>query len=389
MANIQKRGDDSWFFTVSLGRGADGKYIRRTKTVHCKGIREAEKEYAKFKVEVESGEYIAPEKMTFGTFVEEWRVKYAEKHLGRNTLEVYMIHLNSRIIPVFGHKRLDAITTFQLLDFFERLANEPRKDGKEGTLSPATVQIIHRAAKNVFSRAVDWKIIKSNPLDGVKKPRSVAREMDVYDKEEIERLFLALEKEPVQWRMMISLALTTGLRRGELLGLEWKHVDLEAGTIDVNQALSFTKEKRYEIKEPKTKTSKRKVSLPLHMIQELREYRRHCAKERDKVIDLWEGDGLHYFVFSSWNGKPLNPYSVKTWWKRFHKRHPMKYIRFHDLRHTSATLLLNAGVHAKVISSRLGHANITTTMNIYAHVLKEADQAAAGHFDDLFKSKSN
>jgi len=385
--SIQKRGEGSWFLTVSCGRGQDGKYIRKTKTVKCRTKQEAKNELAKFRVEVESGEYIAPEKMTFSTFVEEWRVKYAEKHLGKKTLETYQDHLSTRLLPVFGHKRLDDIKTFQLLDFFERVGHEPRRDGKEGTISPGTVQIIHRVAKNVFSRAVDWKIIKSNPLDGVKKPKSEAREMDVYDKEEVELLFLALEREPIQWRIMIALALTAGLRRGELLGLEWKHIDLEAGTIDVRQSLSFTRDGGYEIKDPKTRNSVRKISLPAHMLKELKEYRRHCARERDKVVDLWEGDDSHHFVFTGWNGKPLNPYSVKTWWKRFHAKHSIKYIRFHDLRHTSATLLLNSGVHAKVISARLGHANITTTLNIYAHVLQEADQAAADKLNDIFKAR--
>jgi integrase len=106
-----------------------------------------------------------------------------------------------------------------------------------------------------------------------------------------------------------------------------------------------------------------------------------------KSADLWEG-GENFFLFTFWNGKPINPYSVGTWWRRFSANNDMKYIRFHDLRHTSATLLLNQGIHAKIISSRLGHANITTTLNIYAHALQEADQAAADKLDSLFAPKN-
>lgn len=184
---------------------------------------------------------------------------------------------------------------------------------------------------------------------------------------------------------MISLALTTGLRRGELLGLEWKYVNFENGTIDVRQSLTFVKELGYLVKEPKTKNSVRIVSIPPSLIPDLKALKIESSKDRMKSEELWEG-GDRFFVFSSWNGKPLYPSSVKTWWSRFTKRHNLKYIRFHDLRHTSVTLLINKGVHAKIISERLGHANILTTMNIYGHALRSADLEAAKHFDSLFSN---
>jgi integrase len=386
MANIQKRGDNSWYLTVNIGKDENGKYIRRTKTVNARTKKEAESEYAKFRQEVDAGEYIAPEKMTFSTFVEEWREKYALKHLGEATLDTYMIHLRNRAIPVFGHLRIDAIKTIQIVNFIEELGKGSRHDGKEGNLSPGTIQYIHRAIKNVFSRAVEWKIIKTNPVEGVKKPKVIQKNMEVYDQAEVETLLTLLENEPIQWRVMISLALTTGLRRGELLGLDWKNVDLEKGTIDVWQSLTFSHNGGYKVKEPKTRNSSRKVALPVSMLPELKAFKVHCNKLRLETVELWEG-GEHFFLFTSWNGKPLNPYSVGTWWRRFTKRVQLKYIRFHDLRHTSATLLLNQGVHAKIISSRLGHANITTTLNIYAHALQEADQAAADKLDSLFTSR--
>ncbi|MEX2459713.1 MAG: site-specific integrase [Paenibacillaceae bacterium] len=186
--------------------------------------------------------------------------------------------------------------------------------------------------------------------------------------------------------MFITLALTTGLRRGELLGLEWKHIDIDNGMIDVCQSLTFSHDQRYTVKEPKTKSSLRNVTLPASIITDLKAYKKECSKDRMKTEELWEG-GEHFFAFTSWNGKPLSPSSVTLWWGRFKKRAKLKHIRFHDLRYTSATLLLNQGVHAKIISSRLGHSNISTTMNIYAHALREADQAAADTFNSLFTPK--
>ncbi|MGG3882633.1 site-specific integrase [Brevibacillus panacihumi] len=364
MASVQKRGENSWLLVVEAGCDANGKRIKKTKTVKGMGKREAEKELAKFVTEVEVGQYIAPEKMTFSAFVDEWLEKYARNELSPKTLENYIIQINNRLIPEFGHLRLDQIKPLHIVTFLKNLQQVGgRKDGKEGKLSSGMIEYIHRVLKNVFNRAVDWKVIKTSPMEGIKKPKVEQAEMSVFDDEEVQRLFLALEKEKIMWRVMITLALTTGLRRGELLGLEWKHIDLETGTIDVKQSLSFVKEIGYQIKEPKTKNSVRKVAMPPSVIHEVKALKIQSAKERMQSGELWQG-GEHFFVFSSWNGKPLYPSSVKTWWSRFIKRNSLRYIRFHDLRHTSATVLINKGVHAKIISERLGHANILTTMNI-------------------------
>jgi integrase len=391
--SIEKRGENSWRLRIDLGYNPDGSRNRvsKTITVEDKALLKTtrklqeylEDELAIFKQEVLSGAYVKPEKMTFGEFVKEWHEKYAQYQLGTATLERYIAHLNSRILPKIGHLPISDIKTMRLVNLMNEFTNGGRLDGKEGKLSPGTVQYIHRVLRDVFKRAVDWKLIKENPMNGVKKPKNEPRELDVYTQEETNRIFELLEREVDLWRILITLALTTGLRRGELLGLEWKHIDFETGTLDVQQTLCFTKN-GYEIKEPKTKSSIRRISLPPSIIPDLKTYKLKCMKEKLACADLWQG-GEHFFVFSARSGKPLNPYSVKTWWTRFTKRHGIRYINFHGLRHTSATLLLNQGLHAKIIQARLGHANITTTLNIYTHALKEADQAAAGIFDQMLK----
>ncbi|MBO1515673.1 site-specific integrase [Metabacillus bambusae] len=179
-----------------------------------------------------------------------------------------------------------------------------------------------------------------------------------------------------------QIGLTTGMRRGELLGLEWKNVNLEQGTIQVKQTVVYVN-KQHIVKEPKTKNSVRTVTVPVSLIDELKKFKSVWKKDRFKVGDKWEG-GEYEFLFSSWHGKPMHPSSITTWWNRFEKRYNLPHIRFHDLRHTSATLLINSGVHAKIISSRLGHADIRTTMNIYEHALQEADVEAANKFENLF-----
>jgi integrase len=400
MASIQKRGENSWLLVVEIGSAANGTRQKKTRTIRVmdekllktpKRLRDhLDDELHKFKIEVEVGEYIDPSKMTFAAFAEEWREKHAKKGLSPNTLETYTLHLNNRLIPAFGHLRLDQIKPMQIVNFMHSLEQDgSRADGNGGKLSSGTIEYIYRVLKNIFNRAVDWKIIKANPMEAMKKPKVETKEVNVYDPDEAIALFTALESEPLRWRVMISLALTTGLRRGELLGLEWNNVKFEDDqcTISVKQTLAFLKDGGFTVKDPKTKGSKREVSVPPSLIADLKALKLQAGKNRLGSGDLWEG-GDRFFLFSAWeSGKPLNPSSVKTWWTRFIKRNKLKYITFHSLRHTSATLLINEGVHAKIISERLGHSNIMTTMNIYGHVLRKADQEAANKFDNILKPR--
>lgn len=393
MANIQKRGENSWCFTVSLGRGADNKYIRRTKTIKIedaallktkKKLQDyLEDEYSKFRQEVEAGEYIAPQKTTLAVFAEHWKEKYADKKLALKTIKLYSMYLDKRILPVLGHMKLEDIKPLHIVDFLHGLE---RKDGKSGSLSAETIQVHHKVLSSIFSLAVQLNMIKSNPVARVEKPKVTSKEVMPYDEREVRELFTALQDEPYHWRMMVILAVTTGLRRGELLGLEWKHVNLEAGTIDVSQSLTFSLKGEIVVKGPKTKKSNRKVSLPGSVLEELKDYQRYRIKELDAIRGLWQG-GDYNFVFSHADGRPFHHERPYAWFRNFAKRHGLRGIRFHDLRHTAATLLINQGVHAKLISERLGHSSIVTTMNVYGHALRSADQAAADKLDYLFQDR--
>lgn len=397
MASIEKRGTNSWRLVVEAGYDTKGKRLKRYKTIKIedpallkttKRLKDyLQDELVKFKIEVEAGEYIAPEKMTFEFFVKEWATKYASTHLAEKTLYTYQSNLKNRILPTFGHLRLDQIKPLHIVRFIDSLSKEGTLQGfRKGNLSTGTIEINHRILKNIFSRAVEWKLIKQNPVAGIKKPIVKHKEVIPYDETEVKELLLALQKEPIHWRVMITLALTTGLRRGELLGLEWKHIDLNTGIIDVVQSVSMSSGGVAHVKEPKTKNSKRKVVLPASMLEEMREYYLDKMEERDKIGDRWQG-GKYSFVFCHPDGKAFHQERPYLWFRNFIKKNNLRYIRFHDLRHTSATLLINQGVHAKIISERLGHGNINTTMNIYGHVLRSADQSAADKFETILTSK--
>jgi integrase len=372
---------------ADTGFDANGKRNRRTKTVKCKNQTEAKKELAKFVTEIEAGEYIAPEKMTFSGFVGAWKEKYASKQLAPSTFETYITLLENQILPTFGHKRMDQINTMQILNFLEMLSKDGmRSDGKTGQLSSATIQFYHRILKNIFSRAVDWKVIKENPVASIKKPKVESKKAKVYTEEQVSTLMNHIVNEDPKWQMIITIAITTGMRRGEILALEWDNVDLERGKIHIQQSLTYTKGKGYIFKEPKTKNSIRTISLAPSVTEQLRQYKLNKNKEKLRLGDKWNGKE-RFLLFTTWDGEPMYPSSISSWWKKRLKKYGLPPITFHELRHTSATLLINEGVHMKTISARLGHSKIGITMDLYGHALDSADEAAANKFDHLFQQR--
>lgn len=387
MATIRKRSENTYQFTVSLGVGADGKYRRKYKTYRVtekmtpKQLEaHLEHEAYKFEQKVLSDAYISPTEMTFKQFASEWRTKWLEREVSENTIALRLGSLKNHIMPVIGHLSISKITTLMLLDLMENLT---RKDGQSGELSISAKQEVHKVLVSVFKRAVEWKVIQDNPMDGVKMPANIKREkkLNVYDVEEVKLLLKTLQTAPEHWKMFISLSLATAMRRGELLGLEWKHIDLENGVIDIQQIVSKTRNGSFEIKRPKY-NSVRMVSLPNSTIEELKAYKLHCREEKMKLQHKWN-ESKHDWVFFNEQGNFFHLDTPTKWWNRFLKRNKMRHIRLHDLRHTSATLLIAQNVHAKIISERLGHKKISTTMDIYGHALPVADKEASEKLNDI------
>ncbi|MGF7050668.1 integrase [Paenibacillus sp. DS2015] len=285
--------------------------------------------------------------------------------------------------------RLEDIKPLHIVDFLSELEKDgSRGDRKSGGLASGTIHLQHRILKNIFNRAVEWQVIKRNPAGDVQKPKVTSKEVIPYDDTEVEQMLQALVKEPYHWRVMITLALTTALRRSELLGHEWKHIDWDSGEIKVSQSMIHALKGNIIVKHPKTKDSNRNVALPKSMLEEMKNYYAYRLNERNDMGDDWRG-GDWFFMFSHPNGQPFHHERPYLWFRQFIKKNRFRYIRFHDLRHTSTTILINQGVHAKIISERLGHGSITTTMNIYGHALRPADQAAADKFESLLKNKTS
>lgn len=368
---------------ANLVLAPDNKRIKRYKTIKVKGkftpkkLKEyLEEELLKFKIEVESGEYIAPEKMTFEAFVEEWRKRYAEDELKAKTRKGYENELNSRIIPVFGHKQLIDIKTKHLVDFFSDLKKPgSRKDGKGDTLSPSTVLYIYKVMKCVFDRAFEWKMIPSNPMLGVKRPIAEKNKASFYNDQEAELLIQTLYKEPIKWRLYFLGCLIGGFRRGELLALQWSDANFEENTININKNIAVSK-----IVDTTKNDSEDEIDMPEWYMQELKNYRPIWEEEREDRGDTWRG-GTDEYIFHKGFGEPYYPGTPSNVWVNFLKKHGLRHIRLHDLRHTSGSLLFEAGEDIKSIQERLRHSDSRITANIYVHVTKKKKKQTAHQFD--------
>ena len=403
--HCRQRGKNRWQLEVDLGSYTDPvtgkrKRYKKYKTITAKGPREAELELARFVAEVTSENYFEPEKMMFIDFVEnEWWPKWVEKNLAHTTQDVYRVHLESRIKPAFQYLRMDQIKPIHIINFLDNLSESGMRLDKvkdengnlvqrEGKLSQATIEYNHRILKSIFKFATKLKILKENPMDGVDKPKVENKKVDVYSLEETAHLLQCLEQEPLHWRVIIKLAITAGLRRSELLALEFKHFDLDNRILHVEQALTYSKEEGYKIhpiKKGNGRANQRDIVISELLIPDIKKLELQRAKERLANADRLWSEGKYNFLLADETGKPYNPYSIRNWWKRFIKRHNLRYITIHGLRHTSATLLINEGVHAKIISERLGHADIDTTMNIYGHALRQANEMATDKLDAALK----
>lgn len=395
--SIEKRGEKSYRLVVSGGTGPGGKRKKFTKTINIEGKTEAarmniaEVELAKFITSVETNTYVEPSKMTFKDLADKWIKDYGETNLAPKTLYRYKEMLDSRIIPAMGHMKIEKIKPLHLLDFYKNLQeNGIRKDKKKGGLSPQTIKHHHRLIHTIFETAVnDWHILAYNPASDIKPPKVQKNEAQFYEENDIQALLFALDtlsKEELKYKLAVYIDISTGLRTGELMGLKWENINMDDGTFKVVETTQYLPKMGTFKKDPKTETSKRMLALPIPVLDMLKQYKAQQAEQKLKYGDLWHNTG---YVFTQKNGLPMNTYTVNHWFFKFLEDNNLKKITFHQLRHTNATMLLKTGMDLKSVSHLLGHSNVSTTGNIYAHVLQTADKTAAEKISNvLFKNDS-
>lgn len=388
-AKIQKRGEGKYRLTVYQGRDAQGKQIIRTKTVSATSDRDANKQYALFVAEVEKGLYATSGKMTLREYYDYYTENYAKPRHADKTI-VYNNSLFARIDQALGHKRLDKIEAKHLLQFFKNLA-EPgiSKRRHHEYLSPNTIQKHYTLLHTMFQKAVQWQLIAYNPASKIDKPKKIKVVKRIYDEKQFKAFLDHLESESLKHRVMVFLILSTGMRKGEMFGLQWKHIDLVNNTVNIEQSCQYLSQKGSFIKGTKT-GEEHIVSIPASVALLLTEYYESKMEERNKLEDKWEGaqNIRDDFVFTTWNGKLAHPGGFNTWLKRYVVKYDLPPITPHSFRHMAATYLITAGVDLRTVAGKLGHASTATTQLVYSHLMKKAERETADIMEGIINNLS-
>ena len=376
MANIQERRDKagrliSYSIRVHRGRGSDGKQLKPwtatfdvSPTWTEKSARKkAEAFAATFEKECRAG-VASDSRQKFEPYCE-YVIAMKEQRGAKHSTIVRYKELTERIYPAIGHIKLKDLRADHLNSFYTELGKPGQNKRTGAGLSAKTILEYHRLISTVLDQA--------------------EKEVNYFQPEQIAAIRDALRQEPLKWETLMHLFLLTGARRGELLGLKWSAVDFEKNRVHICNNVLYAPDRGIYEDTPKTATSDRYISLPLETMQLLRSYRAWQNAERLRVGEYYENRD---FVFAQDNGKPMHPDSVTDWMGKFSKRHGLPHINPHAFRHTMASMLYFNGVDSVSISKRLGHAQVSTTANIYAHVVEEADRKNAELLSDIFLKKA-
>lgn len=372
MANIRKRGN-SYQIRVGVGYKPDGTQISRSMTWSpAPGMseRQIEKELNRQAVifEEECKSRSAGGMVKFEIFAEEWFSEYAKPNL-RNTTFNFLYHQRLRVYRAIGDTSMEKITVRQLQEFINSLSKDGANEVNGKPLSPKTVRHVLSLVSDIFAYAVRMGIARENPCVRVVLPKLVRKEKKIYTVEETVRLMELLRKEPVKYRAFFYLLIYSGCRRGELLGLEWRDVDFANCLISIRRTSCYTPDRGTYTDTTKTEQSKRTLKLPQEVMDILCELREFQLRQADIFGDKWVESGR---LFTKENGEPQHPNTSYHWLEKFCARNGLPFYGLHSFRHLFASLLVSNGVDIVTVSGVLGHSAVSTTSNIYCHMLEDA-----------------
>lgn len=368
--HIRQRSKGSWTCVVELDRDpVTGQRRQFTKTIRGRK-RDADLLLAQLISQREMGIDVPSGKATVGQYLQRWLSDYAQVNVGPRTYERYEQLCRVHLVPALGSIALTKLRPLQIQGAYRQLL--------EKGLSAQTVLHCHRVLRGALGRAVKWQLLARNPTDPVEAPRPERREMRALMPAEIQTLLDAAASTDLYH--VVFVALGTGLRLGELMALRWRAVDLEHGMVQVVRSLQYVAGKGLTFTQTKTHRSHRGVSLSRETVAVLGDLRRKQVEGRLALGPAYQDNDL---VFADPAGAPMPPYKVSH---RFHDlamRAGLTPLRFHDLRHSHATLLLRAGAHVKLVSQRLGHAGVAITLDTYSHVQPDIQAETANLIDSF------
>ena len=393
--SIEKRGKNSYRLSCLAGYNLQGKPIKKTKTVHCTK-KEAEIELAKFVADVQNGMVIEGKSLKFSEFTEIWKRDYGSKELAPSTYKRYCRMLETRLLPYLGHFYVNKIKPTDIMQFYDLLSKDTqlvRKKDNEGnkTLKPLSGKTIlehHRLLRAMLHKAVYWQVIVSNPAERVQPPKAKKPKRKYYDDDQCKILLENLEQldeEQIKYKTAIILTVFTGVRLGELMGLEWNDIDFRNGIVSINRSSQYLADTGVFTKVPKTESSIREVAIPDFVISLLEEYKLWYEEQKSLYGELWINSNR---LFVQADGKPMHPSTISKWFVKFIEQIGLPVINFHGLRHTNATLLVAQNIDVAVVAARLGHAQITTTFNFYVHPIIAHNKKAGFALENLLLSKN-
>lgn len=375
---VVKRGKDKWLIRVFLGRDKDGKTKFYNEIFHGKK-KEADAYEAKKKSELVSGVALQHSNTTIDEYLDTWLKISAKPRLRERTYYDYEQYLKRYVRPRIGKIKLSKLKSLDVQAVYTSML--------EQGLSPRTVRFAHAILSSALKQAVKWQILPFNPATLADLPQSQRKEMSVLSPGEVQRFFTAARKD--KWFVIFVLAIETGMRPEEYLGLQWKDIEFQKKTATIQRALVWRRKGGgWTLEDTKTPQSRRTIPLSDFVLAELKKHRKGQLEERMKLGQAYQNFD---FVFATPLGTPiLQSNLMRRHFKPILKKAELpETVRMYDLRHTCATLLLAEGENPKIVSERLGHSTIVLTLDTYTHVLPSMQQGATEKLENLlYKRKA-
>jgi integrase len=373
---VYARGDGTWRIAYDAPRGPDGKRKQLFKTF--RGTKkEALAERRRILREIDTKTYIEPTKLTVGEYLERWLSDYSKPKNSGKTHERYQEIVTRHLTPALGATPLDKLHPLQIQRYYSHALESGRLNGAGG-LAALTVVHHHRILHKALGQAVRWRLLPHNPCAAVEPPRPKHREKGVLDDDQIALLLRTARQG--DYYIPILLAVSTGMRRGEVCALRWQDIDLDAGKLTVSQSLEQTIGK-VTFKAPKTARGRRVIDLPSWVVKELLRHKGEQAQRRLFVGPAYQDNGL---IVARPDGSPMLPHGLTAAFRKLARGLGLS-ISLHDLRHTHASQLMREGVHIKVVSERLGHSKVGFTLDTYSHLLPTQQEDAARRIDAVLR----